>query len=243
MRRFLVSVVLLGISAGVVWRIVTMEASPKSGFSGRGQVPIAVECAEAIQGDVDDVAIFTGTLAGIAEVQISPKIAGRIESLQANLGDEVRQGQLLATLDDSEARHAVTEAQAKLAVARAGLEECQTNLETARRELERVRTLRERKVAAASELEAAESEVSTLEARKRFAEANILQQEAAFRVAEARLSYTQIAAPISGFVGKRFFDEEPWSPLQPLSCHWPISGLSRPLSTWSNRTMRKFGLG
>ncbi len=207
MRRFLVSVVLLSISIGVVWRIVTMEASPKNGIAGRGQVPIAVECAKAIQGDIDDVAIFTGTLAGIAEVQISPKIAGRIESIRVNLGDEVRQGQLLATLDDSEARHAVTEAQAKLAVARASLEECLTNLETARRELERVRTLRERKVAAASELEAAESEVSALEARKRFAEANILQQEAALRVAEARLSYTQITAPISGFVGKRFFDE------------------------------------
>jgi RND family efflux transporter MFP subunit len=206
MRRFLAGLLVLGVVAGVTWRLLT-SAAPQSGFRPLGKVPIAVECVEASLGDIDDVSEFTGTLAGEAEVLVSPKISGRVERLLVNLGDQVTAGQLLAALDDVEARHAVEEADAKLVVAHASLEECEANLATAERELERVRTLRERKVAAASELEAAEATVSTLVARKKFAEASIQQQEAALRAAQARLSYTKIAAPISGFVGKRFFDE------------------------------------
>jgi RND family efflux transporter MFP subunit len=173
----------------------------------RGKASIAVVCAKATIGDIDDISEFTGTLAGKAEVQVSPKVSGRIKTVFINLGDEVREGQSLALLDDMETQHAVEEAKAKLVVARASLEETETNLETAQRELERVKTLRQRKVAAVSELESAEATVATLLARKKVSEASIQQQEASLRAAEARLSYTNITAPISGYVGKRFVDE------------------------------------
>ena len=206
MRRFIIGVIVLSVAGGVAWRLLRTAAS-QSGPSFGGRPPIAVECAKATVGDVDDVAEFTGTLAGEAEVLVSPKIAGRVAAVLVNLGDEVTEGQLLATLDDAEAQHAVEEADARLAVARASLEECEANLTTAQRELDRVQTLRERKVAAVSELETAEAAVSALLARKKVSEASIHQQEAALRVAQARLSYTKIVAPIAGFVGKRFFDE------------------------------------
>lgn len=206
MRRFLFSVVLVAIAGAVTWRLL-VTAAPQSGQRPTGKPPIAVECEAATSGDIDDVVEFTGTLAGKAKVLVSPKIAGRIESVAVDLGDQVKEGQLLATLEAAEANHTVDEAKAKLAVARASLEECEANLATAQQELDRVRTLRERKVAAASELEAAEATVSALLARKKVAEANIHQQEAALRAAETRLTYTKIYAPVSGFVGKRFLDE------------------------------------
>jgi len=205
MRRFLFILVLLSIGGGIAWRLYT--AAPAKNMMPLGKPPIAVELDKAIQGDIDDVAEFTGTLAGEAEVLVSPKISGRVEKIRVDLGDEVAAGQSLASLDDVEARNAVEEANAKLAVARASLEECETNLTTAQSELERIRTLREKKVAAPSELENAEANVSTLLARKKVSQATIEQQEAALRAAQARLSYTQITAPIAGFVGKRFLDE------------------------------------
>ena len=206
MRRFLFTIVVVAVAGAVTWRLL-VTAAPQSGQRPTGKPPIAVECEAATTGDIDDVAEFTGTLAGKAEVLVSPKIAGRIESVLVDLGDQVAEGQLLATLEDAEANHTVDEAKARLAVARATLEECEANLATAQQELDRVRTLRERKVAAASELEAAEAEVSALLARRKVAEASIHQQEAALRAAETRLAYTEIYAPISGFVGKRFLDE------------------------------------
>ncbi len=206
MRRFLVGLILVAITGGVVWRLL-MSAASENSSPAAGRPPIAVECVQARLGDIDDIAEFTGTLAGRAEVLVSPKIAGRINAIFVNLGDEVKEGDLLVALDDAEAQHAVQEAKAKLAVARASLEECETNLSTAQSELERIRTLRQRKVAAESELEAAAATVASLLAQRKLCQANIQQQEAALRAAEARLSYTKIGAPISGFVGKRFLDE------------------------------------
>ncbi|MFH1743424.1 MAG: efflux RND transporter periplasmic adaptor subunit [bacterium] len=206
MRQFLITVVVLALGAAVAWRLLTM-AAPQKEAGMRGKAPIAVECIKATSGDIDDVSEFTGLLAGKAEVLVSPKIAGRVKAISVNLGDKVKEGQLLATLDDDEAQHAVQESSAKLAVARASLEECEANLSTAQSELERIQTLRQRKIVAPSELEAAEATVSTLLARKKFSEANIQQQDAALRASEARLAYTKITAPISGFVGKRFLDE------------------------------------
>ncbi|MEW6237573.1 MAG: efflux RND transporter periplasmic adaptor subunit [Candidatus Omnitrophota bacterium] len=205
MRRFLFIIVSLSIAGGIAWRLYT--AVPAKSMMPQGKPPIAVEFDKAIQGDIDDVAEFTGTLAGESEVLVSPKISGRVEKIRVDLGDEVTAGQSLAVLDDVEARNAVEEANAKLSVARASLEECETNLTTVQSELERIRTLREKKVAAPSELENAEANVSTLLARKKVSQANIEQQDAALRAAQARLSYTQITAPIAGFVGKRFLDE------------------------------------
>jgi RND family efflux transporter MFP subunit len=205
MRKLILFILVVTVASLVGWRLQSVVL--KKGAGAVGRAPIAVTCGVVTRGDMNDVAEFTGTLKGKAEVIVSPKISGRVSSILVDLGDAVHKDQLLVTLDDEEAKHAVAEAKAKLVVARASLDEYDTTLATAQHELERIRTLRERKVAAVSELEAAEAEVSRLLARKKVAEAGIVQQEAAHRAAEARLSYTQILSPIDGYVGKRYIDE------------------------------------
>lgn len=206
MRKFIVFILVTTIVAGVTWRLYIATAMKSSGMV-RGKSPIAVETVQVTIGDIQDISEFTGTLAGKAEVTVLPKISGIVKAIHVDLGDEFSAGRLLIEIDDEETKHAVEEARARLAVAKASLEENNTNLATAMRELERVKTLHERKVAAISELDAAESNVQTLTARKKYAEAFIEQQIAAIQAAEARLNYTKIVAPISGYVGKRFLDE------------------------------------
>lgn len=216
MRKFVLFLFFAIIIGVVGWKVYqTQSEAAQSGR--RGQAPVAVELGKTFQGDIEDLTEFTGTLLGISEVMVSPKIAGRIHDVMGDLGDAMDSGQLIAVLDDEEAQHAVEEAKAKLAVARASLEEAETNLSTANNELERVKTLRQKKIAAETELETAQSAVSSLEARKKFANATIQQQEAVLRAAEARLAYTKITAPISGFIGKRYVDEGAMvSPTSPI---------------------------
>lgn len=206
MRKIILTTIVMVLAALVSWRLYLLSTQQKQ-LTIRGKTPIAVLCTDAITGDIEDTAEFTGALVGKAEVLVSPKLAGRVKEILIDLGDAVQADQLLATLDDEEIRHEVDEAKAKISVARASLEEINTSLETAQNELERIKTLRQRKVAAETELETAESEVSKFQGRKRVAEANINQQEAALRASEARLSYTKIHSSIDGFVGKRFVDE------------------------------------
>ncbi len=206
MRKIIVISLVLVVAAIVTWKLV-LFASSKEKSKKRTKASIAVICENVTIGDIEDSAKFTGALAGNTEVSVSPKIPGLVNKIYVDLGDEVQEGQLLATLDDEEINNGVDEAKAKLLVARAALEEINTAVATAQSELERIKTLRQRKVAAETELETSESEVAKFLGRKRVAEANITQQEAALRAAETRLSYTRINSPITGFVGKRYVDE------------------------------------
>ena len=77
MRKFIFAAVVLIIAGAIAWRLF-VTAAPKAGRLIPGKAPIAVECATAKLGNIDDISEFTGTLAGKAEVLVSPKISGRI---------------------------------------------------------------------------------------------------------------------------------------------------------------------
>lgn len=206
MRRVIALMLVIGLTSLLGWRLL-VTAVPKKGEMTRAKAPIAVEWTEATQGDIEDIVEFTGSLAGKTEVLVSSKIAGRINAIHADLGDDVEKEQLLVEIDEVELRHAVEEAKARLVVTRATLEELQANLSNAESELQRLKTLRERKVASAADVETGEANYLSLLARKKVSEASIRQQEAALQAEEVRLSYAKILAPIAGVVGKRYLDE------------------------------------
>ncbi len=205
MRKWIVGFLVVILGCLVTWKMIVL-ASQQGKTAPPGKIPIAVRCTSVTVGNIEDVSEFTGTLAGKSEVLVSPKISGRLKEIFVDMGDEVKKGQLLATLDDEEAQHDVEEAKAKLVVARASLNEYKTTLSTTQREMERIQTLLERKVAAVSELESAQAEFSRTQARKEVADAVIIQQEAVLQAAQTRLTYTKINAPLRSFVGKRFVD-------------------------------------
>jgi HlyD family secretion protein len=78
------------------------------------------------------------------QVEVASKITGRIISLEVREGDIVRQGQVLARLDDSEVRAQVLQAHANLAAAQARLAELEAGsrpqeIERARAQMERAK--------------------------------------------------------------------------------------------------------
>lgn len=206
MRHFTAILVAILVIGTVGWRL-WVTATPDRGSGTRGKAPIAIEWAEVTLGDMDDIVEFTGSLAGNAEVLVSSNIAGRVNTVHVDMGDEVEKDRLLVELDEVELQHAVEEANARLAVARTALEELQANLANAESELQRIKTLRERKVASAADMEASEANYLSLLGRRNVAEAMIRQQQAVLQAEKVRLSYTKIHAPISGVVGKRYLDE------------------------------------
>lgn len=109
------------------------------------------------------------------DTEVAPRIDGVVRSVHAELGDAVRQGELLAILDDG--REA-----ARVASARAALD-------LARTEHERGVALRDRDLIPRAEFE-------TMQYRLRTA-------EAALREAEVELGYTRITAPFAGVVTRR----------------------------------------
>jgi RND family efflux transporter MFP subunit len=120
-------------------------------------------------------------------VDVRPQLTGALLSVHFREGDAVTRGQLLFTLDDSDARAALAKAEAQV-----GLIEAQ--LADARREHQRAQALVASKFIALSAVDTAASKVDALLAQVRAAQA----EAAAARTA---LSRTRIAAPIAGRAG------------------------------------------
>lgn len=212
MKKTLWIVAVLALASLVGWQVYQKTKVTEGSFLRRDSRAVAVEVAPVEVAPISDMGRFTGTLLSRARFVVAPKVPGRLEKLFVNVGDPLKNGQLIALLDDDEFVQQVEQAQAELNVARANLEEAESTLEIAQRELERTRTLRQKQIISQSELEAAEAEYSAQAARQKVALAQVAQKDAELKAARVRLSYTKIRASWENgsgprVLGERFVDE------------------------------------
>ena len=197
------------VAVGVWWlRGADGPAAPNGPAADR---PVPVELAPVARASIQDRRVLSGTLNASQQIDVAPKIAGRVEAVTVQLGDTVRRGQVVARLDDAEAVQARDQAEAELAVARASLDEAESALALARSEHARMRRLRAQGIASEAELDQAQAELQAAQARAKLAQAQIAQRSAALKGAEVRLGYTQVRAEWEGgddtrVVSQRFID-------------------------------------
>lgn len=212
-RHFVVAGLGLGLAGLVGWKVwEKLPAGARDGRRGAGPMAVPVELAPVARATVREVAHLTGSLEPRAQYLVAPRIAGRIRAITVHLGDTVRKGDVIATLEDDEHVQEVERARAELDVARARVTEIGSNLEAGRREFERVRELREKRIGSVAELEVAEARFQSLTAQLKVADAQITQKAAELRTAEVRHAYTRITAAWDEpddvrVVGARFVDE------------------------------------
>jgi RND family efflux transporter MFP subunit len=214
MKRLVIPLILL-VAAGVgLWWWTgsgddpALSPAPAGNAAVQGaRRPVAVTVAPVEVRDIRETVRFTGSLTAASRVEITPRVAGRLDRIYVDIGDTVRRGDRLASLDTDVFEQELEQARAELAVARASLAEARASLAAAERSLARTRELREQRVASQAELEAAETEVQAQLARLALARAQIEQREAALRGATIRLSYTELRASWEGEAGERLVAE------------------------------------
>jgi len=210
-KKRLVTLLILAVVLALVGWQVYIRLTAAAATGQRPGAAMAVAVAPVHKGAILDVQVFTGSLLPKSQFVVSPKIAGRLEKLLVDIGDEIKSGQLLAELDSAEYAREVEQAKAEFEVARATVEECRSTLDESKRAYDRVVALREKQIASASELDAAEGTYRRAQARRRVAEALVDQRDAALKAAEIRLSYTRIGpdwpdADQPRIVGERYAD-------------------------------------
>jgi len=131
----------------------------------------------------------SGYLVARRQSVVSSKIQGRISSLRVEEGSVVKEGEILATLDNADALAAITKAKADIEYAKADLAEAQRQ-ERLQEELYRS------KVVSQDALDAAKAKVN-------LAAAAIGQDEANLKVQQAYLDFTTVSAPFAGIVVKK----------------------------------------
>jgi len=177
-----------------------------------------VTVTRAVEREVIERAVVTGTLVPREEVLVAPEIEGlRIVEVLVEEGANVRQGQVLARLSRDILETTLAQNTATIARAEAAIAQAQSQIvqaEAAQTEavqaLERARALirggnttevqLEQRVSAAR---AAEGRLAAARDGLRMAEAERRSAEAARREIEVRLGRTEIRAPRAGIVSRR----------------------------------------
>ena len=131
---------------------------------------------------------------------VAAKITGRVTAVYAEEGIRVRAGQVLATLDDSDARARLIFAKAERDVAVAALADLEVNLANAERELRRTEELAAAGIQSAQALDLARTTAKSLRARLELARKQVRAAEARIAVAQQDLENTIIRAPFDGLV-------------------------------------------
>jgi HlyD family secretion protein len=157
----------------------------------------------------------SGYVTARRQATVSSKITGKVAEILVEEGMKVEEGQVLARLDDRQARLELEFAQAQLAASEKALAETQANLALARKDLERSRQLTEGGVSSQATLDSAEAQATSLDARlaRQRGDAEVTRRNVA--ILRQLLDDTIIRAPFAGVAISK--DAQPGEMVSPVS--------------------------
>jgi|SRR6185503_849870 len=140
----------------------------------------------------------TGYVTARRRATISSKITGKIVEVNVEEGMAVKEGQILARLDDSTARSSLRLAEAQLAAARGGVNENEVRLNEAKVTYGRLVALLKDGIVTQAEVDTAKAQVDSIGARIESLRHQITVSERALEFEQTNLDNTIVRAPFSG---------------------------------------------
>ena len=202
----IVIVVLLAAGGGWYWSTVVQAAAvkvaPVTAKPGGPSAPDAVLNA-------------SGYVVARREATVSSKVTGKVMDVLIEEGHAVKAGQILAHLDDSQARAAFALAEAQLAASKKSMAEDEARLVDEELTLKRRKALLEQKVVGQAEVDDAQSALDTTKARIEYARQQIAVAERQVELQKTNLDDMIVRAPFGGVVISK--DAQPGEMISPVS--------------------------
>lgn len=165
-------------------------------WSGIFSDGVEVETTPVEQGEIFQSITVPGKVVSKTRVDITPSIAGRLTNVYVEEGDKVKKDELLARLDDREAK-------SNLKRAEANKRNADEDVSLAERSLKRLRRAFSKGAVARQLVEEAEVELRSAKARLSVAEEEV-------RTAKLSLENPRIVAPFSGTITARYVEVGQW---------------------------------
>ena len=218
---------------------------PGGGPGGGGgfRPPMTVEVTKATKGDISAELNVVGNLIGAQTVDVVPRTAGRLVTMNVKLGDRVSRGQTLARIEDQEINEQVKQAEASFEVAQATIRQRQADVKFSQVNLERSQSLFQRQLLPRQSLDDAEARQVAAEAQLDLARAQLSQTQA--RLDELRIAKgnTNVTSPVNGFVSQRNMDVGAWASQQaPVASVVDLSSV-RLVANVVEKDLRRIGQG
>ena len=184
-------VVLLLVGAGL-WFLVGRQAKPSV------RTAVAQTASQAPgSGSVLDA---SGYVTARRQATVSAKITGKVTEVTIEEGMRVKEGEILARLDDTEAKAALGLARAQLTAARSQLAEIRAQLDQAERDFTRQQELLRRQLVSEQSMDASRAQRDTLRAKLASADEQVRVAQESVSVANVQLDNTVIRSPFAGVV-------------------------------------------
>ncbi len=185
-------------------------------FTFRGRTPLVEVAAARSSGEAQTALLnASGYVTPRRRATVAAKITARVNQIFAEEGMRVHEGQVLALLDDSDARVRLASAKADRDATAASLADLQVNLANAERELRRTQELQKSGVSAEQALDLARTNVDSLRARIALVKEQVHAAEARIRVVQQDVENSIVRAPFAGMVVSK--DAQPGEMVSPIS--------------------------
>jgi multidrug efflux pump subunit AcrA (membrane-fusion protein) len=181
---------------------------------------LTVPTATARPANLTNELVLTAEFTPYQDVDVMAKVAGYVKNIRVDIGDHVREGDLLATLevpelqnDMAKASAGVAAAQANITTARAAVTRAEAGENIAHLSFQRIQDVsvkqpglvprQEVDVAQAHDLEAA-AQLASAQSALRSAQEMLTQAESEHQRTVTMLQYATIRAPFTGVITKRY---------------------------------------
>ena len=156
--------------------------------------------APAIKGDIEDTVLATGTLQARQLVSAGAQVSGQVKKMYVQLGDQVKQGQLIAQIDSVRQENDLRNQQAAINNLEAQKASRIASLNEAELGFKRQKDMLAQDATSRAEYESARASLQTAQANIKAINAQIEQSRLAQSTAQENVGYTRINAPINGTV-------------------------------------------
>jgi RND family efflux transporter MFP subunit len=184
----------------IVVVILLLAGAAFGAYKFRSQKPI-VEIATATKAEIGGrLAMLnaSGYVTPRRRSTVAAKITGRVTGVFFDEGTHVKEGQILATLDDSDAKRALDSAKADRNASQAAIADFEVQLKNAELELHRALELQKAGVQTQQALDTAGTAADSLKAKIALAKEQVAASAARIGEAQQNVDNTVIRSPFSG---------------------------------------------
>ena len=165
--------------------------------------------ADVSRGDIENSVLATGVLEATKMVSVGSQVSGQVKKMYVVLGDQVKQGQLIAQIDSIRQENELKTAEANIKNQQAQLATRQANLAKVEAEYNRQKAMYAQDATSRAELESALASFKTAQADITAVNAQIEQSRLTLSTAKEDLGYTRIVAPMDGTIVAIVTEEGP----------------------------------
>ena len=205
-RPVAIGIVVLVLATGVIWWLTRPKA-----------IEVRTVVAREIGGAGGDHTVLnaSGYVTARRAATVSSKVTGKVIEVLIEEGMKVKEGQVLARLDDTNIKTSLAVAQAQWESARAALDETRAQLKQANQEFQRITELAKQHIASQSDLDLAESNAKSLQAHLAQQEVDVTVTDRTVALWQQQMDDMIIRAPFAGIVTTK--DAQPGEMISPVS--------------------------